>query len=186
MSGRKKREKNPEECRLLTFCFVLSSITMELFFSSSTLVEGITKKKEHRHAYLISFSTGSHKRNCQDTFRNVSIKSKSSRNGGGSRAILNYWQTQREALFVFAKPPMCCFTLSSRLGGSGIGRPGRHQQHGPRLSEGQTGWERDASVRKTNDKPTKMRSLPEFDMLGPKDGGREGDRAWVFETQRLA
>lgn len=78
---KREREKSPEECRLLTFCFVLSSITMEHFFFPSTLVEGI-RKKEHRHAYLISFSTGSHKRNCQDTFRNVSIKSKSSRNGG--------------------------------------------------------------------------------------------------------
>lgn len=69
-------EKKTEECRLLTFRFVLSSITVEQFFFPSTLVEGIKKKKEHRHAYLISFFTGSHKRNCQDTFRKVSIKSK--------------------------------------------------------------------------------------------------------------
>lgn len=40
------------------------------------------QKNEHRHAYLISFSTGSHKRNCQDTFRKVSIKSESGKKRG--------------------------------------------------------------------------------------------------------
>lgn len=56
---------------------------MEQFFSFniSWRHQKKKKKKKHRHAYLISFSTGSHKRNCQDTFRKVSIKSKSY--GGG-------------------------------------------------------------------------------------------------------
>lgn len=75
---------NINDRRMQTPHFLLCTIINHrgAFFSPSTLVEGIKKKKKYRNAYLISFSTGSHKRNCQDTFSKVSIKSKSSRSGG--------------------------------------------------------------------------------------------------------
>lgn len=176
MSGRRRKKREGERKTQKNADSSLSALyyhqSPRSIFFPSTLVEGI-RKKEHRHAYLISFSTGSHKRNCQDTFRNVSIKSKSSRNGGVHEwfEIIGRLKRRRCLSLQSSRCVVSLFSHSSEGAGS-VDRGVILHARGLRLAEDETGWERMWTLKKQKQQAHRN-CAASWSLIWSKDGGRD-------------